>query len=249
MFCKVKINNYEYNLYYNANGNIEREPLVMLHGWGVDSSIFSDLINELNYYVITIDFLGFGKSDQPIQPLKLDDYVEQVNQVIKQLKLKNINLLGHSFGGRVAIKYNYYYNINNLILVDSAGIRHKSLSLTLKIMKYKFLKKIYLYTNKEKYNNLINNSGSRDYKLLSPIMKQTMSNIIKIDLKKYCIDTRTKTLLLWGANDDETPITDSYILHEILYDNKLVIFYKSGHFPFLDEKEKFIRIINSRYND
>lgn len=249
MYLKVKIKENYYNCHYNTYGDASKTPLVLLHGWGVDSSIFDNIIKSLNYYVITIDFLGFGKSDKPISPLSLNDYVSSLEQLIKHLKLRDIILLGHSFGGRVAIKYNYYYNVNNLILVDSAGIRHKNKNLRKKIIKYKLLKKIYFITSKEKYNNLIKNSGSRDYKILSPVMKQTMNKIIKEDLKKYCTKSRTKTLILWGVNDEETPLIDGYTYNKLFYDSRMIIFYNSSHFPHLDEKEKFVRIINSVIND
>lgn len=249
MYCKVKIKEKIYNIYYETYGSNNKEPLVILHGWGMESSSFNDVVNNLQYYVIIIDFIGFGKSDMPQDPFTLEDYVNQVEQVIKNLKLKNIIMLGHSFGGRVAIKYNYYYNLNKLILLDSAGIRHRSLSLYKKIIKYKLLKKIYFIFNKTKYKSLVKNSGSRDYRILNPIMKQTMNKIIKEDLRKYCKKTRTKTYILWGINDHETPITDAYIYHNLFYKCRLMIFYKSGHFPYLDEREKFIRIINSVIDD
>ena len=70
-------------------------------------------------------------------------HVLQVYLMLEHLKIKNFTLLGHSFGGRVAIKYNYYYNINHLILSDSAGIRNINKALKTKIIKYKLLKKIY----------------------------------------------------------------------------------------------------------
>lgn len=244
MFCTVNIKNQEYNCFYKTNEKKDLPPLVILHGWGVDSSIFDNIINELNYYVIVIDFIGFGKSDQPKVAFSLEDYVNQIDQIIKKLKLKHITLLGHSFGGRVAIKYNYYYNLDNLILVDSAGIRHRSMSLYKKIIKYKFLKKVYFIFNKEKYNELINNSGSRDYKILTPIMKQTMNKVIRVDLKKYCMSTRTNTFLLWGKNDSETPISDAFVLYKTFYQSRLIVFYRSGHFPHLDEPEKFIKLVN-----
>lgn len=249
MYCKVKINNHYYNCYYETNGLTNKEPLVMLHGWGVDCTNFKNIINELNYYVVIIDLIGFGKSDHPVKPFKLEDYVSQVDQMINHLKLSNIILLGHSFGGRVAIKYNYYYNLNKLILVDSAGIKHKTLKVYKEIIKYKVLKKIYYYTNKQKYIELLKNSGSRDYKILSPIMKQTMNCIIKEDLRKYCKTTRTRTIILWGLKDNETPLSDAYNYYNIFYDSRLVVFYNSGHFPHLDESDKFIKVINYVQND
>lgn len=249
MYCTVKIKNQVYNCYYETNGKITKKPLVLLHGWGVNSKIYNNLINDLDYYVIVIDFIGFGHSDMPLRSFTLDDYVDQLEQIIKYLNLENITLVGHSFGGRVAIKYNYYYNLKNLVLVDTAGIRHRSIDLYKKIYKYKILKKYYFLTNKTKYEELLSNSGSRDYKVLTPIMKQTMNNIIKEDLRKYCKKTRTKTIILWGLKDNETPINDGYKFYKIFYNSRIIIFYRSAHFPFLDEKEKFIRIINCVINE
>ena len=248
MFCKVKIKNNNYNCYYETYNDELKTPLVILHGWGVDSTIFNNIIKELNYYIIVIDFLGFGQSDNVITPLSLEDYVSQVNQVIKKLKLKDYYMLGHSFGGRVAIKYNYYYDIRGLILVDSAGIRHNTLKLKSKVLKYKVKKGIYKIFNKTKYQKLVNESGSRDYKVLSSVMKQTMNKVIKIDLKKYCFSP-TKTFILWGINDNETRIEDAYIFYNLFKDARLIQFYHSGHFPFLDEKKKFVRVINEVIDD
>ena len=76
-----------------------------------------------------------------------------------------------------------------------------------------------------------------------------MNKVIKVDLKKYCKKNRTKTYILWGINDDETPINDGYTFYNLFFNSKFITFYKSGHFPFLDEEEKFIRIINGVIND
>jgi pimeloyl-ACP methyl ester carboxylesterase len=249
MFCSIKLKNNDYQCYYETYGSKDKEPLVLLHGWGVDSSIFSNIISQLDYYVVVLDFLGFGKSDTPLIPLTLEDYVNQVAQVMEKLNLKNITMLGHSFGGRIAIKYNYYYNLSNLILVDSAGIKKFNYKLRKKIIKYKLLKKYYYIFSKKKYQKLVETSGSRDYKILSPIMKQTMNKVINVDLRKYCKKTRTKTLILWGVNDQETPLQDGYIFYKCFYRSRIILFYKSGHFPSLDEKDKFIRIINGVKDD
>ena len=249
MYCKVEIKNESYNCFYDANDNGRKQPLVLLHGWGVDSEIFNNIKDKLNYYVIVIDLIGFGKSDKPKEPFTLEDYVNQLHQMIRKLKLENIILLGHSFGGRVAIKYNYYYNVKKLILVDSAGIKKRSLNLYYNIIKYKLLKRIYKITNIEKYHKLIKTSGSDDYRKLSPIMKRTMTNILKEDLKKYCKITRIRVQIFWGLYDNQTPIKDAYKFINLFYDSRLLIFYSSGHFPHLTESEKFINAINCDYNE
>lgn len=249
MYYEVKIKKNIYNCYYETRGNKKHTPLIILHGWGLDSSSYSNIVDELHYYVILVDFLGFGKSDKPITPLQLGDYVSQINQLVIKLKLNNYILMGHSFGGRVAIKYNYYFETNKIILVDSAGIKNRSLKLKFKILKYKFKKKLYFIISKKKYNKLITCSGSKDYKTLSPIMKQTMSKVIKEDLKKYCKTKNNKVVILWGINDEETPLRYGYTFYNLYKNARLIVFYKSDHFPYLREREKFIRVINSVNND
>lgn len=248
MYCPITIKNNKYNVYYETYNDPSKRPLILLHGWGVDSSIFSNVIPQLNYYIIVLDFIGFGKSDMPLSPLTLEDYVSEVNQLVKYLHLKDYYILGHSFGGRVAIKYNYYYDIRGLILVDSAGIRHSPLKLKYKIYSYKLKKQLYKVFNKAKYQKLITESGSSDYKALSNVMKQTMTKVIKVDLKKYCASP-TYTLIIWGINDLETKICDGYKYFELFSNSRLIQFYHSGHFPFIEEEHKFIRVVNEVIDD
>ena len=137
------------------------------------------------------------------------------------------------------------YPVSALILVSSAGIKHKSLKTKWKIYKYKLKKYYFKLFNKQKLQALFASSGSEDYKKASPIMKQTMSNIIDIDLRKDIKKLNVKVLLLWGFHDTTTPLADAVYINRHIRDSRLVIFYHSGHFPYLDEPEKFVKVIMS----
>ncbi len=82
--------------------------LVLLHGWarGLSKEKYSNLINLLskNFRVIALDFPGFGGSDQPPCPWGVDSYAKLVVNFLTKLKVKPIAIIGHSFGGKVAIK-------------------------------------------------------------------------------------------------------------------------------------------------
>ena len=217
----------------------------MLHGWGVSSLSFKEVADKLStkYRVITIDLLGFGMSDEPLEPLSLDDYVDSVYSLLSHLEIDYPILLGHSFGGRIAIKYANLYPVSSLILVSSAGIKRRSFKTKWKIYKYK-LKKFFLKIfKKHKLQELYASSGSEDYKNATPVMKKTMSNIIEIDLKDEIGKLNNKVLLLWGFNDNTTPLMDGVYMNNNIKDSRLIIFYRSGHFPYLDEPDKFVKII------
>ena len=129
-------------VYFKKEGN--GSPIILLHGWGVDSSCFDDLMDSLKekYQVFAIDLPGFGKSVEPSDYYVLEDYVGLVEQFVNDKKLANPIILGHSFGGRIAIRYASRHRVSKLILVDSAGMKPKNyVKVKLKIMIYKLKKK------------------------------------------------------------------------------------------------------------
>lgn len=236
------------NIDYEVIG--EGKPLVMLHGWGQSKNTFKPLINDLTkmYKIYLIDLIGFGKSEEPFKPLNIHDYVLFLYDFITREKIISPIILGHSFGGRIAIGYAANFsNIDKLILVDSAGIKkHKSINKLLKIYIFKFKKMWYKKTkNIVKYNKLVSGSGSYDYKMASPMMKATLSKVIKQDLIKQIKKIKCETLIIWGRYDTETPYKDALKMHNLIKNSGLVTI-ESGHFPYLECKEQF-KIILKNY--
>lgn len=237
---------YSYNgvsIYYEYHGT--GKLIVLLHGWGVDSSTFLPIIKKLegDFSFLRLDFPGFGKSEAPLFPWSLEEYVSCLHEIFLHEKVTNPILLGHSFGGRVAVLYSEKYSVSQLILVSSAGIPHRSLKTKCKIIKYKVCKNLYKIFSKKKLQILQASSGSSDYKNASPIMKKTMSLVIKKDLRKTIKKISSPTLLLWGLLDHATPYRDGVWMHQVIKNSKLIVFYSSGHFCYQDEEEKFIAAI------
>jgi pimeloyl-ACP methyl ester carboxylesterase len=235
----------DHKMSYDVSG--QGSYLVLMHGWGVDQSTYATIKERLQLYftVVTFDFLGFGKSDEPHIPFTLNDYVDGVKALLSFLNITNPILLGHSFGGRVAIKYAQKNDVKSLILVDSAGVKKFSLKIWLKIIKYKCLKRFYNLFSKTKLEKLINSTGSPDYQKSSSIMKRTMSNVIKENLKKNIKRINCNTLILWGYYDRATPFSDAIYINKNIKDSRLITFYHSGHFPYIDEANKFISVVIS----
>ena len=108
----------------------EGPALLILHGWGSSSDSWikvQETLAEKGYKVIVPDFPGFGKSITPREPWGIDDYTGFIFNFVKETKLKDFFLLGHSFGGRVSVRFASLYpeKIKSLILCDSAGIKPK----------------------------------------------------------------------------------------------------------------------------
>lgn len=213
-----------------------KETVLFLHGWGANLNSFLFCQNALinNYKLLYVDFTGFGKSEKLKYPFNVFDYTLEIIKLLQKLNIKNINIVCHSFGGRVAMLLSTVFNlqVNKLVLIDVAGIKPKfNLITKLKVFTFK-LKKFLNKTKLAKFN--LNKCGSADYKVLNNIEKQTFKNVVNFNETKYLKFIKSKTLIVWGKNDKSTPIYMAKKLHKKIKDSKLIIVKNSGHFCFLE---------------
>ena len=130
--------NYEY---VNNNSGI---TVVFLHGWGLNGDSFNKIISGLNgnFSILKVDLPGFGRSQNAKDYFDTHEYAYQIFLLLNKINIKNIILVGHSFGGRLAILLTSIYNINvsNLILTSSAGINRFDIKKWMKVKWFKFIK-------------------------------------------------------------------------------------------------------------
>ena len=238
----------------------EGDTVVLLHGWGSNIKLFSNLIDLLSskYKVIAMDMPGFGESDEPKEPWSVDDYCDFVIDFLKEHHGEKITFLGHSFGGRVIIKLNARENlpfeINKIILVDSAGVKpEKTFKQKLKQTIYKITKKVLmskLFTKlfPNAMDNLRKKNGSADYLAASPVMRQCLVKVVNEDLTHLFPLVTVPTLLIWGRNDDATPLSDAQLMEKTMKDAGLVVLENAGHYSFLEQQYTFNRVISSFMN-
>lgn len=245
------------SLFYEEMGT-GKKTILILPGWGDTRSTFRNIISYLakEYTVICIDYPGFGKSSFPNYSMTIYDYALLIKAFIEELELNDPIIIAHSFGGRIATLLTGYYHmtISRMVLMDIAGIKpKKTVCRRIKSLIYKTLKKAqYLIPSKykkrylEKLSNLF---GSTDYNNLPNCMKTTFSNIVQEDLKYYVKDIKSECLLLWGENDDATPLQDGYFFQDNIKDSALIVFAGRSHFAYLEEPWQTINIIMTFIED
>ena len=94
------------------------------------------------YSLVYVDFDGFGESAEPVKPFSVFDYTQALKSLLDKFDIEQLVLVGHSFGGRVAIKYSFLYQNDydkfKLCLVDSAGVKpRRNLFYYYRIYKFK----------------------------------------------------------------------------------------------------------------
>ncbi|MDR2559533.1 MAG: alpha/beta hydrolase [Oscillospiraceae bacterium] len=123
----VKIAVNEYNRECSQRCGVD--TVLLLHGWPLSHLIFEYQINllvELGYHVVGVDFRGFGASDSPAFGYDYNQMAYDVHNVIKALGLSKIALAGFSMGGAVALRYMRLFKglrVKKLILLAAAAPR------------------------------------------------------------------------------------------------------------------------------
>lgn len=244
----MKKNNFVYKKYGYGN-----KVLIILPGWGNTRNTFNYFIDNLKdkFTIYIFDYPGFGESIFPNYSLTIEDYSKYIKDFIKKNKINNPYILCHSFGCRIAILLigKYRILVDRLIIIGGAGIRRKSIKRKLRIFKYKFLKKISIFLNKNKrkeyLNNLLIKYGSNDYKELSNNQRTTFKNIVNTDLRKYLKYIYSPTILIWGENDLSTPLKDGKYMNKRIKDSALITLKKGTHFVYLEYPLYVLNIINN----
>lgn len=226
---------------YNIDGDTSNKPILLLHGWGCDKSIFDCIINALKdkMCVYSLDFPGFGNSGMPPDTFGVYEYTELIAKFIKELKIEKPDIICHSFGGRIAIVLCAIYPelISKVVFTDAAGlIKKRTLKYYFKVYSYKLLKKLGFKQKK---------AGSSDYRALSEDMKQVFVRVVNEDLTKYLPQIKAPSLLIYGENDEDTPVYFGEKMEKLIPDSGLVVLKNAGHYSFLDDFYTYIKIVRT----
>lgn len=231
-----------HKVYYEQAG--DGEPLLLLHGWGVSGEVFRPLFMRLagRLEVRAIDFPGFGQSEKPDEVWGTEEYAELVKKILDAWGLKNIDVVGHSFGARVALRLAHRHPeyVKTLVLTGAAGIRIQkpvpffrkllgkagkffgNLGSPGRILKEAIYKKI----------------GSADY-LAAGTMRPILVKVVNEDLRGILPAITQPVHLIWGENDRDTTLEAAEIMRAGLKNSTLTVIPGAGHYAFLDKPDEF----------
>jgi len=229
-------------------------PFLILHGWGGSSNSWVEVQKILSikgYKVINLDLPGFGKSSSPVVPWEIKDYADFVLKFVNKIGLEKIILLGHSFGGRISIKFAVKHpeRLKILILCASAGVK---LPYTFTQVAIFYISRVGNFVLSPKVlrrikdwlrNNFYMLIRQRDYQKVKGAMKETFKKIIIDDQTPELPDIKTKTLIIWGERDRTVPIRAAHIIKEKIPGSTLEFIPRASHTPNLETPEKLSETI------
>jgi pimeloyl-ACP methyl ester carboxylesterase len=238
--------------YYTDEGS--GEPVVLLHGWGASSQSFAGLCSELakTFRVLTPDLAGFGWSQPPPEAWGSEEYARHVRRWLAAVGVEAAAFVGHSFGGRIAIRLASGQPglVSRLALVAGAGLRprrgprHHARVAATKLVKWLFSLPGWGETGRRLIAKRLERTGSRDYRAAGR-MRPTLVRVVNEDLTGLLPAIQAPTLILWGDRDREVPKSAMEIMHAKIAHSRLVVIEGAGHFPFLDVPEEFGRTLTA----
>lgn len=218
-------------------------PILLLHGWGHTSAKLKPLGDLLGKHaqVHLIDLPGFGKSSPPDFTWGTFDYADRLIKYLDEHQIEQTDLLGHSFGGKIALSFaiRYPQRIRRLILIGSSGLKPKRTFLKrcrLAVIKLgsKCMKLFDRFCGTYLYQTyFIPRFASKDYQqagALRPILVRTVNE----DFSELIPQVKCPTLLIWGRDDTETPPEIGERMQRGIQSSQLRIFPFKGHEPFND---------------
>ena len=217
-------------------------PVIFLHGWVGSWRYWLPTMQAASAYYRTyaIDLWGFGDTSKQPQYYSLESQVQLLDIFLEQMGIGKFVLVGHGLGSIVALLYNQ---------------RHPGLVDRLMAVGYPLDQNMVNARFKESSFNdlvdwlLIKNFITEPVRMDAPradrqAMQISMASLNTIGLNELWKQIKISCLLVHGQNDPaiETPSPEQ--LSELPESAHSILFEQSGHFPMLDETNKFNRLVN-----
>jgi pimeloyl-ACP methyl ester carboxylesterase len=225
------------------------DPVVVLHGWGGRIESMGPVVRCLStsFRVVALDLPGFGEAPVPQGAWGTPDYASFVRDVVQELGIERGHFVGHSFGAKTALYIAATYGdlVDKLVAVGSSGLRTPpSLEARVKRIISKGARAAgHLGVPGRNVRDLVYRKiQSDDYRNAGPL-RPILVRVVNEDLATLLPGITAPTLLVWGSNDDAVPLAHGHHMERLIRDSGLVVFEGAGHFAYLDQADRFCRIV------
>ena len=233
-------------IHYESAG--EGQPLILLHGIGSNSRSWRGQLAGLSssFKVIAWDAPGYGRSSDPAGKPAMTYYANRLRQFLDELGITRSHVLGHSMGGAVAQEFYRFHpdRVSKLILADTRCVgSRETLDDRLKMIRSRSPAQLAV----ERAPRLLSRFAANELVLETvSIMSEVRAvgyefaarALAESDTRAVLKDLRVPTLLIWGAEDEITPLWG-----EIPPGARLEVIPNSGHLCYAEQPDLFNTIV------
>lgn len=250
--------------------------VLLLHGIGMSHNSWADVIPLLarNHTVIAPDLLGHGASDKPRADYTLGGYANGMRDSLALLGIPRVTVVGHSFGGGVAMQFAYQYPhlVERFVLVDSGGLG-RSVNPGLRLLAVPgtgpFVAAISrpsvrrrmiptlrrLHATRLPLTQDLGGLADVYEEFADPKARAAFRHVLRavVDWRGQVITMLDRgylaeympALVVWGAKDLVIPVRHAYSAKELIPGARLEIFEDCGHMPHEDDPQRFATVIHN----
>jgi pimeloyl-ACP methyl ester carboxylesterase len=225
------------------------DPVLVLHGWGGRIESMAPVISCLagRFGVKAVDLPGFGESPVPKGVWGTADYAEFISDLCGELGIERARFVGHSFGAKVSIYLTATHQrlVEKLVLTGSSGL---TTAPSMKVRVKRGVSRAARFAGRfgspgERIRAAVYKKiASQDYQDAGEL-KPILVKVVNEDIEHMLPRVMAPTLLVWGTEDDAVPVAHARRMEERIPDAGLVLFEGAGHFAYLDESQRFCKIV------
>jgi pimeloyl-ACP methyl ester carboxylesterase len=263
-----------HEVHFQAAG--EGPLIVLLHGITSTSDCWREVMPRLaeNHTVIAPDLIGHGRSAKPRGDYSLGAYAAGVRDLLALLGFESGTVIGHSFGGGIAMQFSYLFPeyVERMVLIGSGGLgREVHPLLRAAVLPgsewvLPLLAREWPVRAGDAVRSVAAKVGieagpdiaefARGYASLSAegaseAFIHTMRSVIDPDgqrvsaLDRLYLADQLPTMIMWGSDDPVIPVEHGRNAHRVVAHSRYVEIEGSGHWPMLDDPERVLRELNS----
>jgi pimeloyl-ACP methyl ester carboxylesterase len=236
------------------------QPIILLHGWMESWDHWRSTMEVLgrSHKTYALDFWGFGESGKYGVGFTVQDYVEMVDQFIMRLGIDRPRLLGHSMGGTVSLSLALEHpeRVSRVIVVGSP-IAGDGLALFLRLAANRALASLAyrvpgaLPLGVRLFSPLLARDWQTWYRMFERDLSRTtlesfhhsIASLRNTDLRPRLKEIQIPTMGIYGDSDRIVDPHQGHLLAQEAAAADLRFFHASGHFPMLDEPERFFQTL------
>ncbi|HEX6874613.1 MAG TPA: alpha/beta fold hydrolase [Nocardioidaceae bacterium] len=249
--------------------------LLLLHGLGCDHTTWQPVISALSrrYTVIAPDLLGHGRSDKPRADYSVGGYANGMRDLLTVLGIDKVTVVGHSFGGGVAMQFAYQFpeRTERLVLVAPGGIGREVTAAIRAISLPGFQTAMgvatlpgLLQASKLALRGLAASgiTRARDLDEVAEIMQHlsdrkaraAITHVVRavVDWRGQVVTMADRAYLthampmcvIWGREDAVIPVSHARLTSRIAPEAQVEVIPNAGHFPHKDHPQRFVKLLH-----
>ena len=227
---------------------------------------------EATHRVVVPDLFGHGASDKPRGDYSLGSHAATLRDLLDRLDIERVTLVGHSLGGGIALQFCYLFpeRVDRLVLVSSGGLG-RSVNPILRAATLPGAEAVipviasgWVRTRLEAVGSALGRLGLRP----PPDVREAWRGFTSLSdadsRRAFLATTRAvidpggqtvtahdhlpmdediPTLVVWGTHDRMIPAWHATTAHQAIPSSRVELFHGAGHYPHLDEPDRFAALL------